>query len=124
MDSRNEFISPAALKLLEDFHPSVFLSNDLQEQVTADITLESDALDQSYALFRSRSESRTREVSQNVDLCSPFPPSTSVSSEPTHKRAIFDPKRRAEVARVRRKGACMRCRLSKSPVSCHLLTIT
>ena len=36
---------------------------------------------------------------------------------PRHKRGKFeDPKRRAEVAQVRKEGACLRCRWSKSPV--------
>lgn len=37
--------------------------------------------------------------------------------EPKHERAKFSEKRRAEVAKNRKKGACMRCRLSKIPVS-------
>ena len=40
---------------------------------------------------------------------------------PSHKRAKFqDPRRRAEVAQVRKEGACMRCRWNKIPV-CKIL---
>lgn len=36
---------------------------------------------------------------------------------PRHKRAKFeDPKRRAQVAQVRKEGACLRCRWNKSSV--------
>ena len=46
---------------------------------------------------------------------STFPASTD--QDPRYKRAKFeDPKRRAEVAQVRKEGACMRCRWNKIPV--------
>ena len=44
--------------------------------------------------------------------------STFDDQGPKRKRAKFeDPKRRAEVAKLREDGACMRCRWNKIPVS-------
>jgi hypothetical protein len=41
----------------------------------------------------------------------------STDQGPRYKRAKFeDPKRRAEVAQVRKEGACIRCRWNKTPV--------
>lgn len=53
---------------------------------------------------------------QGVDTWySTFP--TSIHQQPKPKRKKFeDPNRRAEVAQVRKEGACMRCRLNKIPV--------
>jgi len=42
------------------------------------------------------------------------------SEKPKHARAKFDPRRRDEVALVRRKGACLRCRLLKKKVKFYL----
>ena len=43
--------------------------------------------------------------------------SASTDQGPRYKRAKFeDPERRAEVAQVRKEGACMRCRKNKIPV--------
>ena len=42
---------------------------------------------------------------------------SAVNTVPKLKRAKFEPKRRQQVANVRKKGACMRCRIKKLPVS-------
>jgi len=40
-----------------------------------------------------------------------------------HRRSVFSPKRRAEVNGIRRKGACLRCRLLKRAVSNRLCAV-
>ncbi len=49
-------------------------------------------------------------VSESAPECSGFSP---VHTSSTSKRTKFEPKRRAEVADIRHKGACLRCRLDK-----------
>lgn len=41
---------------------------------------------------------------------------SAVTTVPKLERAKFEPKRRQQVANVRKKGACMRCRIKKLPV--------
>lgn len=54
-----------------------------------------------------------RGLGENLER--PGTPNQS-GSVSTVKRAKFEPKRRAEVAELRRRGACLKCRLSKTPV--------
>ena len=42
---------------------------------------------------------------------------SAVNTVPKLKRAKFEPKRRQQVANVRKRGACMRCRIKKLIVS-------
>jgi len=53
-----------------------------------------------------------------------FPDSTSHNLVTAHgKRRRFEPKRREEVANVRKKGACMLCRVRKVTVSVAPLSL-
>ena len=56
------------------------------------------------------------------DVSSPFPIVTFSLNEgeeitPSQKRTRYDPDRRIQVQRVRKRGACLRCRLMKISVS-------
>ena len=57
-----------------------------------------------------------RKTSHNARTTSPSTAQSAVTIVPKPKRAKFELKRRKQVANVRKKGACMRCRKKKVSV--------
>lgn len=57
-----------------------------------------------------------RKGSHNALITSRSTAPSAVTVVPKPKRARFEPRRRQQVANVRKKGACMRCRIKKRPV--------
>ncbi len=70
-------------------------------------TLDADAVGEPQ--YRSRGNHNTRPPGRPIA-------ESAVAVFPKPKRAKFEPRRRQQVANVRKKGACMRCRIKKLPV--------
>ena len=109
MDNDEEFFSPQALRLL-----------------AADSDADLLALGDSHCLFADDSSvmqpqrpqettSKTRSVARGLPGTSTF--CVASNAEPKPKRVKFEPERRIEVARIRKRGACLRCRVLKIAVS-------
>ena len=118
MDPLEEFFTPEALRLLldsDDFattidQPSVSTSdNSLSLTTPLANTVDIPRLEQSKdGLKRVASDA-------NIPGCSTLVLDKAGPAKP--KRAKFSAEGRAKVASVRKKGACMRCHLNKTPVS-------
>ena len=61
-------------------------------------------------------ESWNKSKSNHYDRTNIRRTAESAVTVPRAKRAKFEPRRRQQVANVRKKGACMRCRIKKLPV--------
>ena len=70
----------------------------------------------SNTLAGATSRNKRKAVNNTRTITSRTVPSV-VTIVPKPKRAKFEPKRRQEVANVRKKGACMKCRIKKLRVS-------
>ena len=100
--------SPMTVRaLMEVEHPSSRSSPILDNLYTYGISC--------YVVPKSSQKKRKAvDVSQASQGC--IGPLPSLPTARTPKRARFEPKRREQVADIRKKGACMRCRLKKLSV--------
>ena len=116
MHDDEEFFSPQALRLLE-----------------ADSGTDLPASEDSRSLFADHSSvmqhqqqqkpsSQPNGTKRGLPGTSTFRVASDV--EPKPKRAKFELERRMEVAHIRKRGACFRCRIMKLAVSFHLLCHT
>lgn len=109
MDDTDDFVFPETLRLLNEFCKNsgpAFQPNDLS------------LLDQAHGAAppcETQTKGKDRNSSLNSAGCSTL--NIGNVTELKRKRAKFDESRRKKVANVRKKGACMRCRLLKISVS-------
>lgn len=111
MSDLDSFFSPETLRLLDEFSDHqgpVLQSND---QLGDDGGIDSDP-----------ASIKTTNQKINSHACDKPGYMTLEFTDRKRKRAKFDDAGRSKVAGVRKKGACMRCRLLKIPVSIKLST--
>ena len=117
MDDPEQIFSPEALRLLGEGQGS----HDAQVPDSIDSWEKTSVDDFRPAHDTTCPPTEFQIETKNLDQVatvrySTFPASTD--GGPSRKRTKFeDPKRRAEVARIRKEGACIRCRWNKIPVS-------
>ena len=113
MHDDEEFFSPQALRLLEaDNENHLPASQDPLCLFT----------DDSSVMPRHQQQpppSKSSTTARDLPGTSTFSLASGV--EPKRKRAKFEPERRIQVAHIRKRGACLRCRLMKIAVSFDLL---
>ena len=85
------------------YSPTMLFTSEMLENTSVN----ADAAGKSQVKSRANHDTRTtsRRTTQS-----------EVTIVPKPKRAKFEPRRREQVANVRKKGACMRCRIKKLPV--------
>jgi hypothetical protein len=104
MDTVDELFSADALRLLEDYAQVLSPSGQPQGFIVGH--------EASSHAESNHQQSRKRK---GIPGCSTL--SLSSTATPKSKRAKFEPKRKNEVANVRKVGACFRCRQLKISVS-------
>lgn len=107
MDSIDELFSPEALRLLDEFCNAPQPTFEPDELLPADEAL--------VTTTACQSQPKRKNATNDIPGC--FTLQLANPSEPTRKRAKFEDQGRKKVAKVRRRGACMRCRVLKIPVS-------
>lgn len=111
MGDLDEFFSPEALRLLDGFshaHSPILQPID---RLGGDEGVNSDP--RFTKTTNQKSDSHACDIPRDMTL-------DFTDRKYKRKRATFDDAGRAKVAGVRKKGACMRCRLLKIPVSIKL----
>ena len=118
MDPLEEFFTPEALRLLldtDDFATTV----DQPSASTSDhsLSLTTPLANTVDIPCPEESKNRRKRVASDANIpgCSTLALGKACPAKP--KRAKFSAEGRAKVASVRKKGACMRCHLNKTPVS-------
>ena len=113
MDSDEQFFSPQALRLLaadNDADPSAF-------EDSLCLFVDHSSVMQHHP--QQRPPPKSRSIVRGLPGTSTFRVASNV--EPKPKRGKFEPERRMEVAHIRKRGACLRCRIMKLAVSFYLL---
>ena len=113
MDSDEQFFSPQALRLLaadNDADPSAF-------EDSLCLFVDPSSLMQHHP--QQRPLPKPRSIARGLPGTFTFRIASDV--EPKPKRAKFEPERRMEVANIRKRGACLRCRIMKLPVCFFVL---
>lgn len=101
----DDFFTIEALDILEGFDG--FSRPPSQPQ---GFILDEESLDQRQQVL-AQPQSRKRRAPTNIPGCTTL--NLDVIDAPKWKRRKFEPKRRTEVAKVRKLGACMRCKQMK-----------
>ena len=97
--------------------PCVVTMADTDESCSSATLYTSDELDNTSSNTDATEDSRNkRKDSHNTRISSRRTAPSAVTIVPKPKRARFEAKRRQQVANVRKKGACLRCRIKKLPV--------
>lgn len=109
MDGNSGFFSPEALRLLEG--SSIEHETTLQENELPVHRVHSTVLKQYEAPTELGSSQSLKRIPRGSTL------SLSQIGKPKRNRARFKVEARRKVATVREKGACLRCRVLKIPVS-------
>ena len=118
MDNPNNNFSPEASRLTRvDQDCSQAKALDLADSWEINIADHIHRIDQTPYRATKEQSSALSPQHGSASWFSTFPVEPSSSENPRRKRAKYeDPKRRAEVAQLRKEGACMRCHLNKTPV--------
>ena len=106
-DCLAQFFTPEALLLLESI-------NDLDSQQPTGQLGSASTVPINPSQQNGQQVSHKRESDdRSSNGLEPSPSSVQNGTATTAKRASLDPKRRAEVAELRKKGICFRCKVSK-----------